>query len=238
MDLSVREVSRLLSVSERTVYRWAKQGTIPAHRLHDQYLFNRVELQEWAASQGRRVSPKLFASEGAPEALPSLATALERGGVHAGVAGRTKAEVLWSLSRLPGVPAAVNRDLLYQLLLGRESLASTAIGDGIAVPHARDPLILQVEGPTVLLGFLMQPVDFGALDGEPVRVVFTVFAPTIREHLRTISRLSYALHDPELRRLLRGPAMAEPILARVRLLDAARVSAPMAAVPEGGVGAP
>ena len=90
----------------------------------------------------------------------------------------------------------------------------------------------------MLLGFLMQPVDFGALDGEPVRVVFTVFAPTIREHLRTISRLSYALHDPELRRLLRGPAMAEPILARVRLLDAARVSAPMAAVPEGGVGAP
>jgi PTS system nitrogen regulatory IIA component len=237
LDLSVREVSRLLSVSERTVYRWAKQGTIPAHRLHDQYLFNRVELQEWAASQGRRVSPKLFASEGAPEALPSLAAALERGGVHAGVAGRTKAEVLWSLSRLPGVPAAVNRDLLYQLLLGRESLASTAVGDGIAVPHARDPLILQVEGPTVLLGFLVQPVDFGALDGEPVRVVFTVFAPSIREHLRTISRLSFALHDPELRRLLRGPTTAEPILARVRLLDAARVSGPVAAVPEGEAGA-
>ncbi len=232
MDLSVREVSRLLSVSERTVYRWARQGTIPAHRLHDQYRFNRVELQEWAASQGRRVSPKLFAPDGAPETPPSLATALERGGVHAAVAGQTKAEVLRSLSRLPGVPAAVDRDLLYQLLLGRESLASTAIGDGIAVPHARDPLVLQVEGPTVLLGFLAQPVDFGALDGEPVRVVFTVFAPSIREHLRTISRLAFALHDPELRRLLRERAAAEPILARVRQLDAARVSGPVPAVPE------
>lgn len=232
MDLSVREVSRLLSVSERTVYRWAKQGTIPAHRLHDQYLFNRVELQEWAASQGRRVSPKLFASNGAQEAPPSLAAALERGGVHAAVAGQTKAEVLRAVSRLPGVPAAVDRDLLYQLLLGRESLASTAIGDGIAVPHARDPLVLQVEGPIVLLGFLQQPVDFGALDGEPVRVVFTVFAPTIREHLRTISRLAFALHDAELRRLLREQAAAEPILARVRQLDAARVSGPVPAMPE------
>ena len=233
MDLSVRDVSRLLSVSERTVYRWAKQGTIPAHRLHDQYLFNRVELQEWAASQGRRVSPKLFASDGAPEAPPALAAALERGGVHAAVAGRTKAEVLRSVSRLPGIPAAVNRDLLYQLLLGRESLASTAIGDGIAVPHARDPLVLQVEGPTVLLGFLAQPVDFGAPDGEPVQVVFTVFAPSIRDHLRTLSRLVFSLHDAELRRLLRERAAAAPILARVRQLDAARVSGPVRAVPEG-----
>ncbi len=233
MDLSVRDVARLLSVSERTVARWAKQGILPAHSLHDQYRFNRVELQEWAASQGRRVSPKLFAG-GAPEAPPSLALALERGGVHHDVPGRTKAEVLRALSRLPGVPGAVDRDLLYQLLLGRESLASTAIGDGIAVPHARDPLVLQVEGPVVLLGFLREPVDFGALDGEPVRVVFTIFAPSIREHLRTISRLTFSLHDAELRRLLAAQAAAEPILVRVRQLDRARVSGPVPAVPEGG----
>ncbi len=230
MELSVREVSRLMSVSERTVYRWAKQGSIPAHRFHDQYRFNRVELQEWAASQGRRVSPKLFASDDAPDAPPSLAAALERGGVHYGVAGATKAEVLRSLSRSPGVPSGVDRDLLYQLLLGRETLASTAIGDGIALPHARDPLVLRVEGPVVLLGFLARPVDFGALDGEPVRAVFTLFAPSIRDHLRTLSRLTFALHDPELRRLLRETAGAEPILSRVRLLDQARVSGPFPAV--------
>lgn len=232
MDLSVREVARLISVSERTVYRWAKQGSIPAHRLHDQYRFNRVELQEWAAAAGRRVSPKLFASDDGAVA-PGLAPALERGGVHHGVAGTTKSEVLRSLSRLPGVPAGVDRELLHQLLLGRESLASTAIGDGIALPHARDPLVLHVEGPTVVLGFLAQSVDFGALDGEPVRVVFTLFARTIQEHLRTLSRLSFALHDPELRRLLRESAPAGPIVARVRQLDAApRVSGPTPALPD------
>lgn len=230
MDLSVREVARLISVSERTVYRWAKQGTIPAHRLHDQYLFNRVELQEWAASQGRRVSPKLFAVEGAVDEPPSLGEALGRGGIHYGLGGERKDEVLRNLSRLPGVPAGVDHELLYQLLLGRETLASTGIGDGIAVPHARDPVVLRVEGPTVLLAFLSQPVDFGALDGEPVRVVFTLFAPSVRDHLRTLSRLSFALHDPELRRLLRTTADAGAILARVRLLDAARVSGPFPAV--------
>lgn len=224
MDLSVREVARLLSVSERTVYRWAEQGTIPAHRLHDQYHFNRVELQEWATSQRRRVAPALFSEEEVPGPAPGLAAALERGGVHHAVAGTTKAEVLLSLSRLPGVPGGVDRDLLYQLLLSRETLASTGIGDGIAVPHARDPLVLRVEGPTVLLGFLAQPVDFGALDGEAVRVVFTLFAPSIRDHLQTLSRLSFALHDPALRQLLRDQADADAIVARVRGLDALRTS--------------
>lgn len=220
MDLSVREVARLLSVSERTVYRWAERGSIPAHRLHDQYHFNRVELQEWAASQKRRVAPGLFTDGDAPEPPPSLAAALERGGVHYGVAGSTRAEVLHALSRLPGIPAGVDRDLLYQLLLGRETLASTGIGEGIAVPHARDPLVLRVAGPTVLLGFLAQPVDFGALDGVPVRVVFTLLAPSIREHLRTLSRLAFALHDPVLRRLLAEQAGAAAILVQLRALDA------------------
>ena len=221
MDLSVREVARLLSVSERTVHRWAEQGTIPAHRLHDQFRFNRVELQEWAATQHRRVAPGLFAPDDAPDPPPSLAAALERGGVHHGVAGATKAEVLFSLSRLPGVPGGVDRDLLYQLLLSRETLASTGIGEGIAVPHARDPLVLRVAGPVVLLGFLAQPVDFGAVDGEPVRVVFTLFTPSIRDHLRVLSRLSFALHDTAVRQLLRDRAGADAIVARLRALEAA-----------------
>jgi len=224
LDLSVREVARLLSVSERTVHRWAEQGTIPAHRLHEQYRFNRVELQEWAAAQRRRVSPALFTETEDDGAAPppSLAAALERGGVHYAVPGATKAEVLLHLSRLPGVPGGVDRDLLYQLLLGRETLASTAVGEGIALPHARDPLVLRVPGPTVLLGFLSQPVDFGALDGRPVRVVFTLFAPSIREHLRTLSQLSFVLHDPAFRRLLAAEASADAVTARLREIEAAR----------------
>ena len=219
MDLSVRDVARLLSVSERTVHRWAEQGSIPAHRLHEQYRFNRVELQEWAAAQRRRVSPDLFTEDEAPEPPPSLADALERGGVHHDVAGATKGEVLRQLSRLPGIPAGVDRDLLVQLLLGRETLASTAVGEGIAVPHARDPLVLRVAGPVVLLGFLAQPVEFNAPDGLPVHTVFTLFTPSIREHLRTLSRLTFALHDPAVRRLLTERAGAAAIVARLRALE-------------------
>lgn len=232
MDLSVRDVARLISVSERTVYRWARQGSIPAHKLHDQYRFNRVELLEWAAAHGHQIS-RTVAGEAPAGASPGVAEALERGGIHHNIAGATRDAVLKSLSRSAGVPPGVDRDLLYQLLLGRETLASTGVGGGIALPHARDPLVLRVEGPTVLLGFLAQPVDFGAPDGEPVRALFTLFTPTIQDHLRILSRLSFALHDPELRKLVQAQAPAERILERVRTLDAVRVSGPWRAVPEG-----
>ncbi len=232
MDLSVRDVARLISVSERTVYRWAKQGYIPAHKLHDQYRFNRVELLEWAAAHGHRISRTVATGDAPPGAAPGLAEALERGGIHYGIAGASREDVLRNLSRAPGVPAGVDRELLFQLLLGRETLASTAVGGGIALPHARDPLVLRVEGPTVLLGFLAQPVDFGAPDGEPVRALFTLFTPSIRDHLQVLSRLTFALHDAELKRLVQQQAPADKILARVRTLDAVRVSGPYRAIPE------
>ncbi len=229
MDLSVRDVAKLISVSERTVYRWARQGSIPAHKLHDQYRFNRVELLEWAAANGHQIS-RTIAGEPKAGPFPSLTEALERGGIHHRIAGTTRDEVLKNLSRSAGVPAGVDRDLLYQLLLGRETLASTGVGGGIALPHARDPLVLRVEGPVVLLGFLAHPVDFAAPDGEPVRALFTLFTPTIQDHLRILSRLTFALHDAELRKLVQAQATAEPILTRVRTLDAVRVSGPYRAI--------
>ena len=66
------------------------------------------------------------------------------------------------------LPDDVDREFLYQVLLAREALGSTGIGDGIAIPHVRNPIVLHLSRPTVTLCFLEQPVDFGALDGQPV----------------------------------------------------------------------
>ena len=219
MELRVRDIARLLNASEQTVYRWIKTGSLPAHRVHDQYLFNRVEIQEWAASRKHRVSLELFAPNGSVEALPSLASALERGGVHYQVHGRQREAVLEAVTKLPGIPSTVNRALLHQLLVGREALASTALGDGIAIPHPRDPLVVHVTEPFVLLCFLMEPVDFHALDGQLVRVLFTLLSPSVRQHLQMLGTLAFALHDPDLKAMLRNVAPKQTILNRVRVIE-------------------
>jgi PTS system nitrogen regulatory IIA component len=206
MELRVRDVARLLNVSEPTVYRWVRQGALAAHRVGEQYRFHRV-------------SPELFTPPGSPEATFSLQAALERGGVYREVPGERRDQVLAAIAELPGIPSGVNRSQLAQLLIGRETLASTAVGDGIAIPHPRDPLVVGVEEPHVLLCFLGRPVDFGAIDGLPVRALFTLLAPSVRQHLQILAKLAFVLHDPALRELLNRVAPQRAILDRIRALE-------------------
>lgn len=216
MDLTLREVADLLQVTEATVYRWAREGVLPSYRVQDQFRFNRVELQEWAASHDHRVAPQLAAGE----TPPSLHAALERGGIHRRVAGAVAHEVLRSVTVLPGIPEAADRDLLYELLVRRESSLTSGIGDGIALPHARDPLVIAVSDPVVLLCFLAQPVDFRSVDGKPVRVLFTLLSPSVRAHLQVLAKLAFVLHDAAMKELVSREAPDGEILARVRDLEA------------------
>jgi PTS system nitrogen regulatory IIA component len=222
MELSLRDVARLLNVPDQTVSRWVRQNELPALRIRGQYRVNKVELQEWALARNLRVSTELFAPGGQIEQLPSLSDALERGGVHFEVPGKRRDEVLGAVTDLEGIPNALNRSLLFQLLLGRESLASTGIGGGIAIPHPRDPLVVQIDEPVVLLAFLQNLVDFESIDRQPVSVLFVLLSPSVRTHLQMLSRLMFALHDDLLRELLRSKMPADAIVKRMLELEANR----------------
>lgn len=223
MDLRASDVAALLGETEETIYRWAREGALPAYRVHEQYCFNRIELQEWATAHGRRLAPTIFAPVAG---TPSLRTALERGGIHYDLGGRSREEVLDAAARLPGVPDRVDRAQLKELLIGRERLASTGIGEGIAIPHTRDPLVVHIDDAILLLCFLARPVDFHALDGQPVRILFMLLSPTVKQHLQMLSRLAFALHDPLLRRLLHAKAPPEAILAGLAAAERPATVAP------------
>jgi PTS system nitrogen regulatory IIA component len=117
--------------------------------------------------------------------------------------------VVWGLP----LPPTVDREFLLSVLLSREALGSTAIGDGIAIPHVRNPIVLRVGQPLVSIGFLAEPVDFHAVDGLPVRVLFTLVTPTVRTHLHLLSRLAWLLRDARFRDAVRTEADRETLLA-------------------------
>ncbi len=163
MKLLVKDAARLLDVSEKTIYRWIKQGSIPAYRLNEQYRFNRAELLEWATSRRIPVSPEIFREEESEAAsLPHFAEALRAGGIHYRIGGDDKSSVLHHVVEAMRLPPEVDREFLFEVLLAREALGSTAIGDGIAIPHVRNPVILHLERPMITLCFLERPVDFGS----------------------------------------------------------------------------
>jgi PTS system nitrogen regulatory IIA component len=233
MQIDVREAAELFAVSEKTIYRWIKAGSLPGYRVQGQYRFNRAELLEWATSRSIPIDPALFEErpvEGA-DALPaaiSLAAALETGGIHRGVHGDGKPETLATIVELVPLPPSVDRKLLLHVLLSRESLGSTGIGDGIAIPHVRNPIVLHATTPTITLCFLEHPIDFASLDGRPVHTLFTIVAPSIWSHLQLLSRLAHALRAPMFREVIGRQADDGTILAAAAELDRALGSGPAA----------
>lgn len=220
MKLTVRDASKLLSVSEKTVYRWIKEGAIPAYQINDQYRFNRAELLEWATSRKIQVSPEIFAEpEGGDTPPPSLGEALKAGGVYYRISGTDKTSVLHAIVDTMKLPEEVDRQFLFQVLLAREALGSTGIGDGIAIPHVRNPIVLHLARPMVTLSFLEKPVDFGAIDGQPVTTLFTLISPTVRAHLHLLSRLGYALRNADFKNAVVQQHSRDDILAALAKVE-------------------
>jgi nitrogen PTS system EIIA component len=216
MNLSVRDAANLLKVSEKTIYRWVKQLAVPAYRFQDQYRFNRAELLEWATSRRLNISSEIFRepeAEGQP--IPSLLAALEAGGVFYRVSGSDKEGALREVVQVLRLPEEVDREFLLRVLLAREAIAPTAVGDGIAIPHVRNPVVLHVGRPSLALCYLERPIDYGALDGKPVGTLFTIISPTTRAHLHLMSKLSFVLRDSGVRRAVRQQAARQEILQQI-----------------------
>jgi nitrogen PTS system EIIA component len=221
MQLTVRDVARLLAVNEKTVYRWVQQAALPGYRVNNQYRFNRAELLEWATANKIKVSVELFEEpESATVKLGGLFEALKSGGVFYRIGGNDKASALRAVVENMRLPEEVDREFLLNVLLAREALASTGIGEGIAIPHVRNPIVLHVPNPTVTLCFLEKPVDFGAIDGQPVYCLFTIVSPTVRAHLQILSRLGFAFRDPAFKGAIKTQASREEIFEHLARIEA------------------
>ena len=219
MHLDVKDVARILRVSDKTIYRWIKQGVMPAYRINDQYRIHRMELMQWVTARKIPVSQEIFREPEADVEDLSLASALEGGGILYRVGGNDKESAIHEVVNAMRLPEEVDRDFLKRVLLAREDLCPTAVGDGIAIPHPRNPIVLHVNRATVTLCFLEQPVAFGAIDGKPVHALFTLVSPTTRAHLNLLSRLSYALRTPEFKELIVNPGKREEILTAAHEAD-------------------
>jgi PTS system nitrogen regulatory IIA component len=218
MQLTVQQAARFLDVPERQIHDWIDEGEIPFSRQQGRILFSQTELLEWATARGLRASHEIHVETSAQP--PSLADALSLGGVHEGVAAVDRdAAIAAAVARLPLGPAA-DPEMLIEVMRVREAAGSTAVGDGIAIPHVRAPIVENGAQPAIVLCTLLQPIDFGARDGKPVHTLFLLVSPTVNVHLQILARLAAALHDADFKGAVLRRAPAEEILAHARRLDA------------------
>ena len=127
-------------------------------------------------------------------------------------------ELVNQIPELDGQPQA--KQNLLRALHEREQLHSTGIGDGIALPHARNALVGLVDEPLIVFGRHAQGIPYGAIDAAPARMFFLLIAPTVTQHLAILARLSRLLRDPKLRQNLLVADSATKVIELVREAEA------------------
>jgi nitrogen PTS system EIIA component len=158
----------------------------------------------------------LIGTEGTAESAADRGGTIDPRLVFASIPGRTREDVLAELSRRVAaqgvVPDAAD---LSERLLDRERLGCTGLGDGIAIPHCK---LAGIDRVAVAVATTEQPVDFGAADGKPIRLIFLVVSPTQvpAAHLQALARVSRMLRVPGIAQRLREAASSEELHEALR----------------------
>jgi len=123
-----------------------------------------------------------------------------------------KKQAIQELSAKAAKLSGQNERVIFETLMQREKLGSTAVGNGIAIPHGKLPKLEKLFG---LFARLDRPIGFEALDGQPVDLVFLLLAPEAAgaDHLKALARVARLLRDADVVRKLRDSRDAEALYA-------------------------
>lgn len=213
MQWTVKDAAEFLKVPEDTIFEWIQQRGLPATMFNDRYHFNRIKLLDWAHEN----QVPVFVQN--KNQYPTLQTVLREGGIHRDIDGNDLSSVLKDIVGRLSLPSGSNRDMIWRMLLAREQEGSTALGNGIAIPHARHPIILGVQHTLLALCFLKTPLALDAPDGQPVFALFVMVTPNIQSHLHYLQRLGHILRDDELSKMLQIRGGDDSIFTQLGVLE-------------------
>ncbi|HSU55042.1 MAG TPA: PTS sugar transporter subunit IIA [Candidatus Dormibacteraeota bacterium] len=152
----------------------------------------------------------------------TLSRLLSPAGINLNLASNDRETVLGEL--VGQIPELANqpeaRLTLLRALHEREQLHSTGIGDGIALPHARNALVGLVDHPLIIFARHSKGIPYGSIDDVPARLFFLLIAPTVTQHLAILARLSRLLRDPKLRQTLLTVDQPQKAMDAIRQAEA------------------
>jgi PTS system nitrogen regulatory IIA component len=215
MELKIKDVAQLVSVSEKTIYRWIIENKIPAYRVNHQYRFNRDEINNWLLAN------KLGNRKEIPENPPassslSISELFAVGGIYYKIEGNTVEEAIKNSIDVLTLPAYIRKEKLFEAVLEREQLMSTAIGKGIAIPHPREPMIASPKEQSISLCFLDSKIDYNSLDAERVSILFFILSSNPKNHLELLYKIIFLCHQKEFIALLQKQALRNEIYQYVK----------------------
>jgi PTS system nitrogen regulatory IIA component len=221
--MDMEQLAAYLRRDVREVGKLASRGHLPGHKVAGQWRFARAEINHWLETQlpgytDRQLAELELSTGPQAEAEPLLAGLLSEACVAVPLAATTRASVLQELVNLAEQSWQVyDPEAVLEAVKQREEMASTALPNGVAIPHPRRPLPNALGESVVAFARTVSSIPFGAPHGSLTDVFFLVCCRDDRTHLRVLARLTRLLTRPGFLDGLRAtetPAEAYRLIAR------------------------
>ncbi len=220
MDLTIKDVSQLLILPEKEIQQLVKKKEVPFQILRDKVFFNKHQIIEWALTRNMsiNVSNHVKLSEYHVETISTL---LDKKSFHY-ACSFTESDYIQQMVEKLGLDKNIDSEIIIDLLKSREAMMSTAIGNGISLPHPRVPLMIGRNKPLLTFFFAEKPLDLQAIDGKPVHTIILLISQTIKQHLSLIAHLGFLLSKETFRFALENRLECKEILSIIEKIEATR----------------
>jgi nitrogen PTS system EIIA component len=204
--MTLRDVAEYLQLNERTVLKMAQSNEIPSTKVVNQWRFMRSLINEWLMYKMEKLPPHLAASDDKHKEEVKLHKLVRKELMAFDLVPGDKMKMLGQMT-FPMIQTRflTRRKYFLDRLIERENMITTALGNGVAVPHPRHPIPNLFPEPAIVVGICREGADFGAEDGKLVHLFFIVCCSEDALHLRILAKIAkFALLTSSVRALIKA----------------------------------
>ncbi len=211
--MTLRDVAEYLQLNERTVLKMAQKNEIPSTKVVNQWRFMRSLINEWLMYKMETLPPHLDTGREALKSEVKLHKLARPNLINLNVVPGDKMKILGQLT-YPMVQSGflTRRKYFLDRLIERENMMTTAVGNGIAMPHPRHPIPNLFTESAIAVGICRKGTDFAADDAKPVHLFFTVCSSDDTHHLHILATIAKIASDNQLTKKLRKPRTPEEVV--------------------------
>ncbi len=207
-------------LSDKEVQLLIKKNEIPHQYLHDKVVFNKQQVIEWTLSRNFPINVTGH-QKFSEYHIESLSNLLDRESFHFNCDFTESTYIEQMIAKI-NFGKNVDRGIIIQLLKSREAMMSTAIGNGISLPHPRVPIVVGKNKPLISFFFPDRPLELKSIDGNPVHTIILLISQTIKQHLSLIAHLSFLLSQVTFRFALENRLEYKEILDIIKKIEETR----------------
>jgi len=207
--LTLRQAAAYLKVTDSVIKEMTKSKIFSAKKIGNTYKIEKAEVDEWLANLNEREIEHLALKR----SVCKFSDYFNPKYIHLDFIADNKYEAIGEMSK-KAKDLKIVRDhrWLYQVVVAREELVSTAIGKGVALLHPRHLHPSKIKKPSILFGRSAEDIEFDALDNKPVKLFFMLLLHDDIQHLFSISYISKLLMNEGILNILRSAKTNEEIV--------------------------